>query len=236
MKHKAVQRLMFELRRMYAMLDVHAAKAAVDMKASCTKGCIGCCYQMATATIPEAMLIADALLKRADWLEQAKRLHEASLPFMEKYANRDEYFKKAIPCAFLDVEKRECTQYENRPAACRYYMVVTPKEHCYPESEVKMVGAIDLSESEAHVWKFALQTLGEVHGRISAPLPLVVLFSMELMANSERRLQIRELEQGLLNPEEWMMKTVFEDHVGGLGEDNEQTRAIHAAAKKLRVL
>lgn len=161
-------------------------------------------------------------------------MHDASLPYMQEYADRDTYFKKAFPCPLLDLNERECREYENRPSACRYYYVVTPPENCYPDSEVVTVGAIDMAEHQAFVLKYALDSLAPEHAQLIGPLPLMTLFCMDVLTDGTARHEtIREHERGLLSPAEYVQKFVLGGGVGGLGQDNEQTRAIRRASLKV---
>lgn len=229
-----IELLLKGLKKLYEQLDAHAVASAEKMNASCKRGCIGCCYQMTSITIPEALLIADVLLKKDDWHEWAKKMHDSSLPYMQKLVDRDSYFKQALPCPLLDVEKRECREYASRPSPCRYYYVVTPPEHCYPESEETTVGAIDLAELDARVWKYAMDMLDPEHAQLVGPIPLMTLFGMDLMTvGMPRHEKIREQEQGLMSPAEWVQKQLMGGGIGGLGEDTEQTRAIRKAALKV---
>jgi Fe-S-cluster containining protein len=129
------------------------AGAAIGMveeegqEVACKKGCGACCRQLVPVAEVEARYIRAVVHRlpeprRAEIgarFDQARRqLSEAGL--LEKLLHPDQwaegeglevgmtYFYQGIPCPFLDHES--CSIYEDRPLACREYLVTSPVEHC----------------------------------------------------------------------------------------------------------
>ena len=114
---------------------------------SCAKGCGACCRQLVPLAHAEARRIA-ALLeelpepRRAEVKERfatALRRVEAAglLPALDGRERWEpgeatgvglEYFRLGIACPFLEDES--CSIYEERPIACREYLVTSDPVHC----------------------------------------------------------------------------------------------------------
>jgi Fe-S-cluster containining protein len=127
----------------------HAAgqSVAAGKPISCTAGCGACCRQLVPIAPSEARQVA-ALVEdlpeprrtevKARFAEARRRLEDAKLlrPLEEtaswSAAERVEkglaYFRLGVPCPFL--ENESCSIYENRPIACREYLVTSPPEFC----------------------------------------------------------------------------------------------------------
>lgn len=196
-----------KLRVLYGALDPAAEKAIASRagEVSCRGvGCVGCCHQMVGITVPEGLLLARAVLARADWLELARALREACAPLLEPGLTRASYFNRAVPCALLDVASGACRVYAERPAACRYYVVTSPAEDCYPPSG-KGTRALNLTHLEAHVFDFNVREMGPQAAACAAPLQLVTLWCMRLMAGKERP-ELVGIVDGLPDPHEWTRK------------------------------
>lgn len=124
-----------------------SAVESTGEKISCKKGCGACCRQPVPLAEIEAYQIAELVdtlpeprqsevRKRFDeafkhfseigWYE---RLSEAAgLSQKEQEAVVLDYFKEGIPCPFLVDES--CSIHQDRPVACREYLVTTPAENC----------------------------------------------------------------------------------------------------------
>jgi Fe-S-cluster containining protein len=122
---------------------VEEAGAAI----SCKKGCGACCRNLVAVSEVEARRIRDLVdelpeprrsavrsrfadarerLERAGLLET---LRAAEVWTAEQYAARvAAYFQQGIPCPVLEDES--CSIYEERPIACREYLVTSPPEYC----------------------------------------------------------------------------------------------------------
>jgi Fe-S-cluster containining protein len=122
---------------------VEKAGAAV----SCTKGCGACCRNLVAVSEVEARRIRDVVDElpeprrsavRARFAEASERLERAGLletlraaevwTEAEYAARVAHYFRQGIPCPFLEDES--CSIYEERPIACREYLVTSPPEYC----------------------------------------------------------------------------------------------------------
>ncbi len=132
-----------------ALERVRAAKAGESI--SCQMGCAGCCRPLVPLSPPEAFALHDTVRALPDPERQnleAKfaaarvRLEEAGLwsklnDIAEagrqltdedvEQTNRS-YYALRMPCPFL--ENEACSIYEDRPAACREMLVVSPAELC----------------------------------------------------------------------------------------------------------
>lgn len=132
-----------------------AAAAANGEKVSCAKGCGACCRQAVPVSVIEAIRLAEVveampierqtLVKKrfADslahfeaigWFDRIRDLSENRRQDpqheLEKKINEAvmEYFGQSIECPFL--ENESCTIHEDRPLACREYLVTSPAENC----------------------------------------------------------------------------------------------------------
>ena len=118
---------------------------------SCRKGCSACCRaQPVPVTPPEAYALLRLVENlpeprraevRARFADRVQRLRDAGLAdrFLQiegpgevtKEELRDaalRYFRLGLACPFL--EDNACSIYEDRPFACREYLVTSPAEHC----------------------------------------------------------------------------------------------------------
>jgi Fe-S-cluster containining protein len=114
---------------------------------SCKLGCAACCRQAVIVAPEEARLLRDLVeampeprrsTVKARFAEIVRRLEEAGLrPKMETIGSLPPeevsrlglaYFHLYPDCPFLEDEA--CSIYEERPLACREYLVISPAEHC----------------------------------------------------------------------------------------------------------
>jgi Fe-S-cluster containining protein len=122
---------------------VEAAGATI----SCSKGCAACCRSLVAVSAIEAREIRELVaalpeprraVVQARFDQARHRLAEAGLLHKledapawseaDYKAMATAYFALAISCPFL--EQEACTIYEDRPLACREFMVTTPPRHC----------------------------------------------------------------------------------------------------------
>ncbi len=130
----------------FVEMGVNAVKSS-GKKISCQEGCAACCYQAIPLAEIEAYRIAEIVenlpeLRRTEiknrfdaasrhfheigWFE---RLDQCAL--MPKEARQKvvmEYFYENVSCPFL--EDGACSIYEDRPLACREYLVTSAAENC----------------------------------------------------------------------------------------------------------
>lgn len=120
---------------------------AEGLTVSCRSGCGACCRQLVPISEIEARRILElvegfpeprrsAVLAR--FAEARRRLHAAGLldRLLKPEAFADDqlrpvaldYFREGVACPFLEDES--CSIYEERPIACREYLVTSPAEHC----------------------------------------------------------------------------------------------------------
>lgn len=124
-----------------------ADEAAEGRAVSCRKGCGACCRQVVPIAEVEARRIhelVEALPEprrskiRARFADAIRRLQASGI--LDKLLHLDrlsieggltlglDYFHQGIPCPFLEDES--CSIHEERPLACREYLVTSPAEHC----------------------------------------------------------------------------------------------------------
>jgi Fe-S-cluster containining protein len=126
-----------------AVEDAQAEGATI----SCKKGCGACCRQLVPISEVEAIRLRDMVNDMpeprkseilARFASARERLQESGLLEMlieRERLQKDEiipfsmnYFHQGIACPFLEAES--CSIYEERPLACREYLVTSPAEHC----------------------------------------------------------------------------------------------------------
>lgn len=128
-----------------------AAEAAESRgrKVSCQKGCGACCRQLVPISEVEAHAIASLVQNLPEprrtevtsrFTEVRERLENAgiarrllereSLPDSEVHANDLglDYLRLGVACPFLEDES--CSIHDQRPVACREYLVTSPAENC----------------------------------------------------------------------------------------------------------
>lgn len=116
-------------------------------KISCQKGCGACCNQAVPLAEIEAYQIAELVEnlpepRRSEIKERFDKAfaHFAEIGWFEKLAECAaqtheeqekvvlEYFYEGIPCPFLI--DQSCSIHQDRPLACREYLVTSPAENC----------------------------------------------------------------------------------------------------------
>ncbi len=114
---------------------------------SCKAGCGACCRQLVPISGTEAVRLSELVDElpeprrteiRARFAAAHEKLAQAGLverldaaPGQGKEALRSlglDYFAVGVPCPFLEDES--CSIYDERPHACREYLVTSPAEHC----------------------------------------------------------------------------------------------------------
>jgi Fe-S-cluster containining protein len=124
---------------------------------SCTKGCGACCRQMVPVTEVEARMLRDVVAGMPEprqtvvlnrFASARERLTEAGL--LDRLMNPEKllpedvrdvslsYFQLHIACPFLEDES--CSIYEDRPIACREYLVTSPAANCATPSAETVKG------------------------------------------------------------------------------------------------
>jgi len=127
--------------------EVVAAVESEGGRISCRLGCTACCFQLVPVTEMEARFLnrtvdslpldqgqavrvraaeAHRLLEAAGLMPEMGRIDQLSRTDVESLAIR--YFRMQVPCPFLD--GASCLIYEQRPLACREYLVTSAPERC----------------------------------------------------------------------------------------------------------
>jgi Fe-S-cluster containining protein len=205
-RESAVKRLKL-LEELFQEMDELAAKALSKSprEITCKKGCSACCYMMTTILAGEGLLLAREVSSRLDWRYRLRRLASAARA-NRRVVDRATYLQSQIPCPFL--EKGECSVYRQRPAACRYYYVVSPASWCSgpPGTQVLVVNLMEQGlDIEARTWK--LQE--DLWGVATAPLPIMVLHCLDIfMKGREKEKELKWALRGVPNPVEWMAQSM----------------------------
>jgi Fe-S-cluster containining protein len=142
-----------ELLPLYRGLAEHLVQAGVanvrsaGHEVSCRKGCGACCRQLVPISETEARRIREVIDElpadrqkeiRGRFADARRQLQEAGLlaglgdrslvPLADRVRLGIRYFAEGIPCPFLEDEA--CSIYEERPIACREYLVTSPPANC----------------------------------------------------------------------------------------------------------
>ncbi len=170
---------------------------------SCRKGCGACCRQVVPVSQPEARHIADVIeqlpTERRTIIRERfaaaqhslsktdlpHRLHQAdALSDEQRQQLAVDYFHQGIACPFLEDES--CSIYEQRPLACREYLVTTPAQNCAvptvePVVRIKIpgrmsvaLGQLEPTTPERRVWWMPLieaPAWAQQHPEEPAPRP-----------------------------------------------------------------
>jgi Fe-S-cluster containining protein len=135
-----------ELAETIVRVGVDAAESRGE-RVSCQKGCGACCRQLVPISEIEATRLGEVIRELPEarrrqvlsrFQEGRRRLQDAGL--LEKLNDPEqftdgelrslglEYFRLGIACPFLEDES--CSIYQDRPLACREYLVTSPAAHC----------------------------------------------------------------------------------------------------------
>jgi Fe-S-cluster containining protein len=152
-------RVMMPAFRAITDLAVQQAVERVEARGepvSCRDGCSACCNQLVPVGPVEAHMIAalvDSLPEpRRGMVHSRFAAAEARLAAWSRRGELDnvdcprdvaayqlgiEYFRLVIPCPFLDDGR--CSIYQDRPLACREYLVTSPAENCARQDDAAPV-------------------------------------------------------------------------------------------------
>lgn len=187
---KAALRLGRRMRAAYADLDLKVAeylKRPDAHRPTCKGvgfGCNGCCYQLLIATLPEAVLIAETMVRDPNFerrpvfrrlVEQA-RIFESGAPITKR-----SWFDRREPCPFL--EAGACSIYEVRPSACRYHYVVSEPANCEPGAVDSRTSRIDFGQAFSYALSEAVKVSRQANvPLLILPLPVAVHAATQLLA------------------------------------------------------
>lgn len=123
----------------HKLLDREIPVALDGVRVSCKKGCSFCCYIHVDISDTEAQILAPKVTPdmAIELLNQAP--HNLATWSMMPYKERK--------CVFL--KNNECSVYEDRPLACRKYVVVSPAKKCNTEFEVNTTLGVGMFQAEA---------------------------------------------------------------------------------------
>lgn len=186
------------MRATYERADAEMAKrlALHKKEISCKRGCCSCCHIMAVISLAEGIILADKVLRmpKAERLRVTRALRRSAPPLG---MTADEYALLGIPCAFLDVETKDCTVYEDRPAVCRYHFVESPPEDCKP-GVPRRVAILDTLDYEEEAHSASAKLTGQL---IGAPIPYMVLHGMASLDPTKRK-----GAKGMATPMQWLAR------------------------------
>lgn len=184
-----------------------AADRANKMGASCAKGCSHCCYLLTTISVADAVLIAERLLRKPDWLTWLPRLADdarASFHADGSAIGREDYFDNQQPCSFLS--DGLCSVYEQRPVACRTHFVTTEPSRCSSVERNARVSKVDVQDLEMEGARISTQFGGGEF--LYGPLPLMVMHGLLALVETRRQPKFAEKLKaalaGLPAPQSWM--------------------------------
>lgn len=188
-----------EIKNLYVGLDAVAQRAVNDSskKVNCTRGCYACCRIMVMTALAEGCRIATRVLD----MPKERRL-DVTLRMKATAAvdeSVEDYAQKGHYCAFLDMETKDCTIYEVRPASCRYHYVVSPPGMCRPDISDELL-QMDMLSLEEEVQYASHRLTGHL---IAAPLPNMVLHCIRLIDPSKRK-----AAEGVMSPGDWVRMIV----------------------------
>ena len=202
-----------ELLKLYNEIEgpLNEALSHSERPISCKEGCNHCCYMMTMCGVTEGRLMAEKVLSLHAWKYYVKKMRQGAKEM--DHCNQSDYFQKRIPCVFLN-KKGLCDVYDVRPAACRYYFVVSPPEDCSPTKVGQQVLAVNTSEPETAIWAFEAK-----HSRtgywIFAPLPMMVLHMCFAVAMENGQVDkakfIKQQLKGITDPITWMESVDIEE-------------------------
>ena len=174
---------------------------------SCRKGCSHCCYKLVSVGVPDALMMAGAILAKPDWRERyLPRLREAALKACDGEIVEEDWFALHIPCPVLDTEAGTCDVYGSHPTACRYHLAATPAELCDPELHPgARTGMVNLLAFENAIDKWQLDVGTDVFGTMCvAALPVMVIYCVALLNRGDS--DVEAALEGITDPREWHIK------------------------------
>lgn len=170
------------------------AAGAQGQTVSCRMGCAACCRHPVPISETEVYYIAELVEampepRRSDvkqrfkeavdhfrstgWFDRINEVGNLSLTESEEIVTDAinnagmEYFREDISCPFLDVEAGACTIHEDRPLACREYLVTSPAANCSDPS-AESIRKVELVVKPSHTLRYVGST-----GTFTGFIPLI---------------------------------------------------------------
>ncbi len=251
---KRFRRMGRKMTAFYSTADVAMANGTKEMKISCKVGCAGCCHLLTLISLPEGVAIAEHFLAdvtRRTLIPLLMQSFFGQLKHLdgESYANiRDTYFRKKVPCSFLDTTTNRCTIYSVRPSACRYHMVVSDPAACHPDSGDQMVQRVDSLALDTAALSEAIKVSNQTKIPLYvAPMPVVMLWAFKLLIEGREGFEnaLKDPNLGAMDLNGWIarLRESESEHgseiqAGGPGMTLEEVVAAYpeAAAKAQEML
>lgn len=171
-------------RVMHGLQDVSVRKAPGAAKLACGKGCSYCCHNWVGVTVPEVLLLADAV-------RSAARTRAGLIAIVAERtratsgSSRTDRFGAKLPCPLL--VDNQCSFYRERPAVCRQ------------TTSLNLAGCLDEFEGRGYGGEIEVSSVYLAHARnsrvpLSAALRLAGL-DRETYELSEALARALECEQ-----------------------------------------
>lgn len=193
-----------QARTIHTKVEADLAKAKLP-PTSCQKGCDHCCYKLVVIGLPDALMIAQAIMEKPNWKRIIPRLRESALHACNGEVREAPWFEKHIPCPLLDTENKVCTIYQSRPTPCRYHMAVSPAELCDPQANPGAeIALIDLRYVERAIDAWQMKVAIDLAGiPFAAALPVMVLYAMTVFTKDT---DVKKALEGLTDPRDWHLR------------------------------
>lgn len=216
---KGFQYIRFGIQGLHDVLDHGIQEGLAEHNLSCKRGCYYCCKIVALTALAEGINMAVELLgmPRARRLEVTERLRYAAVPLG---MSNKEYAQLGHHCGFLDMDTKDCTIYQHRPASCRFHFVTSPPEECIP-GETRKIHMVNLLHMEAVVHQASQTMTGQL---LVAPLPNMVLHCLVQLDPTKRKAAV-----GVPGPVEWT-----EAYQTAQGQEVEEMRRAIAWAGEIK--
>lgn len=179
-----------------AATNASKKRLTVLQKASCKRGCSGCCRRLIYVTVAEAIVIQEHLEKSGSWTEVFRRCLEILGTVRE--ASSVSWFRMNIACPVLSAED-DCSAYSVRPAVCSVHFAMSKPELCHPWSTES--GDFTPVELDDVFLKFqsSLQSSIDAHGILALKMPLPVSLIMAERIRHQPNLTIEALMKLIYN-------------------------------------
>ena len=147
------------------------------VKISCGKKCVGCCYIIATVTLPE-MIHAVIAAREARHRFNTKLVQDQFIKVSHPSMTTEEWANAEHRCPVLRHDDL-CAIYDARPHTCRVHLVISPRTQCAPPTKGTM--GLDLS----NYLEFAIPNMAAIAREVDIPLvyaPLQFVLPVAMMA------------------------------------------------------
>jgi len=180
MRRSQVKRVAKRFRSLHKELDKATKTAEGKFDISCSEGCSACCKRAVTLSVLETFAFLEPLLfdpvKRPWFLSRYPKIEQQAKDCIAERINLQTWFDQEIPCVFLKEDR--CSIYENRPAACRTHLVISPSEMCAPPRVglISKVNIVNWLEASMYECSRAARETGITEQIV--PLPVAVAWAI----------------------------------------------------------